>query len=80
MTKPFNALNTGKDWEFSRNTSPICPHCGASYDIDETGRYDVYEEGDHEITCSSCHQEFNVEVAIEYKFSTDEQEANEVED
>ena len=74
----FAALSQCKDamdrLEFFRNDEPKCPHCGHDCDISENGWWRLYEEGEHDVTCPSCDNDFTVSTSVSYSFSTDEQE------
>lgn len=71
MTKKLEALKKcGNDivdrLEFFGNRNPKCPYCGEEW-------WELYEEGDHTVTCPSCDHDFIVRTSVSYSFSTDEQ-------
>lgn len=71
MTKKLEALKKcGNDivdrLEFFGNRNPKCPYCGEEW-------WELYEEGDHTVTCPSCDHDFIVRTSVRYSFSTDEQ-------
>jgi DNA-directed RNA polymerase subunit RPC12/RpoP len=41
-----------------------CPHCGHRFDPTNTELHQVYSEGQHEIWCVNCDQDFTVETQI----------------
>lgn len=61
--------------EFFGNKSPKCPHCGTESDVSDNEWWKLYEEGEHEVTCPSCDEDFTVSTSVSYSFSTDNQEA-----
>lgn len=70
----YEALKSG-DWgDFSYNDEPKCPHCGEVHGIERNESWRLYEEGEHEIRCTSCDMDFSVSTHIKYAFSTDTQE------
>lgn len=70
---PLSALtNSSEMFEFFANSKPKCPHCGEDCDIDDLD-YDVYEEGEHEVSCPHCGLDFKVNTDVTYSFSTEYQ-------
>lgn len=55
------------------NLAPICPHCDEEIDISKTELYQLYDSGEHEITCPKCEKPFLVVTEIQHLFSTDNQ-------
>lgn len=53
--------STGRNIE--ETEIPVCPHCGA-----EQGTDDLHQSSD--ITCSECHQDFEVDVICDVKYTT----------
>lgn len=77
-TTKFQALKEARErgevwWEFAGLDAPKCPHCGEEYDITEHEAYNLYEDGEHDIDCYDCGQEFLVSVRVSYSYSTDVQ-------
>ena len=70
---PLNEDNTLDYWG---EKNPTCPHCDEIFDVMENEAFELYEEGNHDITCRSitCGKEFSVESVSEFTFNTDEQE------
>lgn len=53
---------------------PICPHCGAEYNIDKNESYHLYRADDiEELTCGECKEVFFVKVIIKYTFKTEKE-------
>lgn len=52
----------------------FCPWCGEIYNIDD--EYELYGEGEHDLTCHHCDKEFSVETNVTYSFSTERKEAD----
>lgn len=74
----FAALDNATDvmgrLDFVRNDKPKCPHCGHDCCVIDNEWWELYEEGEHEVTCPSCDQDFTVSTSVSYSFSTDSQE------
>lgn len=62
-------------WEFVHTDVPMCPHCGADFDIDENEAWELYDVStdEHEVTCSTCDAPFIVHTHAKYTFCTDNQ-------
>ena len=68
------ALRESKDiLEFFANKTPKCPHCGDDYDISKCDAWQLYEEGEHSVSCQSCDMDFDVSTRASYPFTTDHQ-------
>lgn len=76
MTERFAALRAEPDGslKFWGNPSPKCPHCGESISVSEHELWKLYEEGEHDVTCPFCDEDFTVSTSVSYSFSTDSQE------
>ncbi len=76
----FEALKKAKEAEpympdeFWGADQPKCPHCGKECDISENDWWNLYEEGEHEVSCPYCDGDFTVMTRVSHSFSTDEQE------
>lgn len=79
MTDKFAALKSCSDamerLEFFSNDNPKCPHCGHECSVSENEWWKLYEEGEHDVTCPSCDDDFSVSTRVSYTFSTDRQES-----
>jgi hypothetical protein len=74
MANRLAALKASEDsMEFWGNEDPKCPHCGDDFDVSENEAWEVYGEGEHELTCPSCDLDFTVETRVSYSFSTEDQ-------
>ena len=61
--------------EFWGNKAPMCPHCGAEYNIDWNEHWSLYNDDDrHECTCGECNRLFYVRTITSHSFCTDEQD------
>lgn len=75
MADRLQALKAG-DWlDFWGCDGPKCPHCGAQHNPSDYGgdRPFLYAEGDHDMTCDHCEQDFRVSVRVSFSYSTDKQ-------
>ena len=70
----WTALEAGDSWDFRWNKDPKCPSCGAEARVSDQEWWHLYEEGEHTVECPICERAFMVSTAVEYRFSTDEQE------
>lgn len=73
-TEKFAALKAGDSLDFWDQKHPKCPHCGHECDVSENDWWRLYEEGEHDVDCPSCDQEFTVSTRVSYSFDTDSQE------
>jgi len=61
-------------FDFRFNDEPKCPHCGVTHPISENEWWRLYEDGEHEVACPSCDEDFTVSTHVSYSFSTETQE------
>lgn len=74
MQKRLQALGSNGSVDFWRNEEPVCPHCGVCSTISENEWWKLYAEGEHEVTCPSCDEDFTVTTNVTFSFSTDVQD------
>lgn len=72
--KNFIALREGHSSDFHAQKSPKCPHCGQQFEIEAAEAWQLYTEGEHELTCIVCILPFTVTSVATFSFNTDEQE------
>ena len=74
-TERLAELNNLGSSHFWGNSTPLCPHCGAAFDIERNDAYDLYSDDDrHEVDCPQCDLRFSVRTHTSHSFSTDEQD------
>ena len=56
------------DGEVAHESFIRCPACGQTFN--PCGDYDVYNEGENDITCPSCAHEFTIETRITCSFTS----------
>ena len=77
----FAALKRAKELDphipdgFWGADQPKCPHCGTVFDVSEHGAWNVYEEGEHELSCGDCDQDFTVQTRVSFSFDTSNADA-----
>lgn len=78
MSTKLAALKRCKDamdrLEFFARDDPKCPHCGEECSVRDNEWWKLYEEGEHEVTCPSCDEDFTVSTRVSYSFSTEHQD------
>lgn len=74
MQQRLEALERGDRMDFWGNKNPKCPHCESVCDVSENEWWNLYEEGEHEVTCPACDLDFTVSTRVSYSFSTDNQD------
>jgi hypothetical protein len=81
MTDKFKSLRSCADalerLKYFGCDKPKCPHCGYDCDVSQNEWWRLYEEGEHEVTCPSCDNDFTVSTRVSYSFSTDQQDDDE---
>jgi DNA-directed RNA polymerase subunit RPC12/RpoP len=57
--------------EVTHKSRVRCPHCRESEDVfDDDPPGDIFDEGEHDVTCSHCGREFVVETRVTYEFTS----------
>ncbi len=56
--------------EVSHGSRIRCPKCGAVWDPHEAENYDVFEDGEHEVSCQECDCDFTVSTDVSYTFTS----------
>lgn len=80
MSEKFAALKRAKEINrhmpdgFWGADNPKCPHCGEVCDISDNDWWKLYEEGEHDVCCPQCDEDFKVSTRVTYSFSTEHQE------
>lgn len=59
--------------EYSLNKAPKCPHCDTDIDMSDEDFCELYNEGEHDISCPDCGKQIMVVTTVKYLFSTDNQ-------
>lgn len=59
----------GEVWH---DSSVRCPKCRHVMDVSGSELYELYEEGEHEISCRSCDHDFTVNTRVEHSFESPE--------
>jgi len=68
----FQKEHEEDDYQYS-NDGVICPYCGYLHKPDSESSY-FYNDGDENIECSNCGNEFNIETYISYSYTTTKKE------
>ena len=55
--------------EVTHGSQLRCPHCGASFHY-STDDYDLYDEGEHNVSCPECDQDFTITTSVTYSFTS----------
>lgn len=74
MSEKFAALKREGWHGFFATPQPICPHCGTEVDVGGNDLYRLYEEGEHEVSCPHCDDDFVVSTRVSFSFNTDSQD------
>ena len=59
-----------KNDEVSHHSYVRCPKCQDITNVFGSERYELYQEGEHEVSCSECDCDFEVRTDVEYKFTS----------
>lgn len=57
---------------FRHDTRLRCPKCRHSWDAYADADYDIFVEGEHEVTCAECEHKFEVSTAVHHNFRSPE--------
>lgn len=63
--------------EVDSDTCVRCPKCRRTASVSYDELFDLYEEGEHEVTCSSCDHEYTVSTRVSYSFNSPALEGSE---
>lgn len=47
-----------------------CPKCGRSFEPAALDSYELYEAGEHKVTCGDCDHQFEVSTRVSYTFTS----------
>jgi hypothetical protein len=72
--KKANEAVAAERMNFWGCSNPRCPHCGEECDEGRNEWWKLHEEGEHEVTCPHCDEDFSVNTRVSYSFSTDDQD------
>ena len=72
--KEANEAGVYDQHQYWRAEQPKCPHCSEVCYLSENDWSELYEEGNHRVSCPHCNNYFNVITHLSFSFSTDEQE------
>lgn len=64
-----SSLDDNKE-EISHDSIIRCPNCKESWDVGEGEDYQCYEDGEHDVCCSSCGHDFIVSTSVSYSFTS----------
>lgn len=64
------AIAAGDSIDFMCNENPVCPHCGAVYDLSKHDFGHLGEEGEHEVDCGACERRFLVHTHVRRTYNT----------
>ena len=76
----FEALKSAREagvlaeLDYSHQKQPKCPHCAHEYSIQDNEAWELYEEGEYDLDCQHCGEEFTVIAHVSFSYSTDEQD------
>lgn len=74
-TEKLEALKRDGWAEFFGMPQPVCPHCGTSQDVVNNEWWQLYEEGEHDVTCHDCANDFMVSTRVRYSFDRQKEAA-----
>lgn len=68
----YDCKEAQKPGELRYSAKPRCPACMKTWNPGDTDDYDLYNEGEHEVTCPNCEHKFEVSTHVEYSFTSPE--------
>jgi hypothetical protein len=54
--------------ELSHPYEVRCPKCGYHWKVGDSDDYELYEDGEHEVSCAECNTDFTVTTYVSYSF------------
>ena len=71
ITQCYSCEHIASDLDDVRHDTAIrCPKCRRTEKVGDGDNYDLYEEGEHEVTCGYCNHEYTVETQVSYSFTS----------
>lgn len=62
-----------EDTEYVTHSKLIrCPKCKHQMDVHDCELYELYEDGDHDISCNDCNHTFTIKTNASYSFESPE--------
>jgi uncharacterized C2H2 Zn-finger protein len=58
------------DGEVTHDSFIRCPKCRHSVSVSDSENYELYEDGEHAVSCTSCDHDFTVSTNISYTFTS----------
>ena len=73
-----NEAEPGEDPDTFSSDFVICPYCGHAIptDLGYTDFPEIYEEGEHKLTCPECDKDFVMETNVSYSWKTRKESAS----
>jgi hypothetical protein len=56
--------------EATHHSTIRCPACGHQMDVRDMERGELYEDGEHDVTCNECEHEFEVSTSVSFSFES----------
>lgn len=66
-SESFDSCGCDRPETFSLE-KPHCPHCGAIHEDDDPNP-DYYSDGEFDMSCNDCGEDFNVAVYVSYSYT-----------
>ena len=62
--------------ELTHDTFVRCPKCGDHWSPRESEDYEVFGDGEHEVSCGNCDHDFEVSTSVSYSFTSPERDGH----
>jgi DNA-directed RNA polymerase subunit RPC12/RpoP len=69
-TKCLDCKSLDTTEEVQHGTLIRCPACGETDRVEDFEDGDLYEEGEHEVTCHACDHDYTVSTMVQYTFTS----------
>lgn len=58
--------------ELRHDSKVRCPGCGHNWSVGDGDQYELYEEGEHEVSCDNCDLKFEITTYVSHTFISPE--------
>ena len=64
----FSCLSLDKPEEVAHDSTVRCPDCGYTWDVHNGDYCELFEDGEHNVTCQECDHDFEISTSVSWSF------------